>query len=260
MTHDTIRTRLCADLGIDPEQVIFKRDPVSGAEQVELVLRYEQIEIALEDNGRLIRQAAMELGIDIEVGAEPVATNTPMSLLKELEALSPTELIVQLSIRIYEPPLCTARDRLREIDESLRVAILILDFDTELNMNGMLGFLENSSGLYFPETIEAFDKIGATETVSILRAIERTMERHGMTPARLRADFEGTQAYQITSFRELHGDLGTFPSEVEEDAKRLYLHGETESSEAISSLLADFVEKNRMKFFAEIERVENSNS
>ena len=31
-------------------------------------------------------------------------------------------------------------------------------------MQGMLGFLENSTGLYFTETSDAFEKIGAHET------------------------------------------------------------------------------------------------
>jgi hypothetical protein len=178
-----------------------------------------------------------------------------MSLRAELEALSPTKLIEALSIRIYEPPLSTARDRLHEIAEPLRVAILVLDFDTELNMSGMLGFLENSTGLFFAETIEAFDKIGASETVSILRAIERTLERHGVTPARLRADFAGTQEYQITTFRDLHGDLGTMPKEVEQDAQRLYVYGKPGTGEAVWLLLEAFVQRNRTPLLAEIASV-----
>lgn len=175
-----------------------------------------------------------------------------MSLRAELEALSPAKLIEALSIRIYDPPLSTARDRLREVAEPLRVAILVLDFDTEFSMNGMLGFLENSTGLYFPETIEAFDMIGASETISVLRAIEKTLDRHGVTPSKLRADFTGTQEYQITTFRELHGDLGTMPNEVEEDARRLYLYGKPGTGEPVWSLLEAFVEKNRFAFLAEI--------
>jgi hypothetical protein len=178
-----------------------------------------------------------------------------MGLLSELEELSPAKLIEALSIRIYEPPLSTARDRLHEIAEALRVPILILDFDTELNMNGMLGFLENSTGLYFAETIEAFDKIGASETVSILREIEKTLEKHGVTPTKLRADFAGTQEYQITTFRDLHVDLGTLPNEVEEDAERLYVYGKVGASEPVWSLLEVFVEENRPALFAEIGRV-----
>jgi hypothetical protein len=178
-----------------------------------------------------------------------------MSLRLELEALSPAKLIEALSIRIYEPPLSTARDRLREIAEPLRFAILVLDFDTELNMQGMLGFLENSTGLYFPETIEAFDKIGASETTLILRAIERTLERHGITLSGLRTEFAGTQEYKVTTFRELHGDLGTITTEIEEVARRLYVYGEPGTGEAVWSLLEAFVEKNRDGFLAEIARI-----
>ena len=58
---------------------------------------------------------------------------------------------------------------------------LFLDFDTEVSINGMLGFLENSAGLRFPETIEAFDLIGASRTVAVLRDIETTLKRHGVT-------------------------------------------------------------------------------
>ncbi len=178
-----------------------------------------------------------------------------MSLRSKLETLSPSKLISELSIRIYEPPLSAVRKHLREVAEALRVPILVLDFDTELNMNGMLGFLENSTGLYFAETIEAFDKIGASETVSILHAIEKTLERHGVTPSAFRSDFAGTQQYQITTFRELHGDLGTMPSEVEEDAERLYVNAKAGSGEPVWSLLEAFVEKNRAGFLVEIERV-----
>jgi hypothetical protein len=65
-----------------------------------------------------------------------------MSLRSELEALSPAKLVEALSIRIYEPPLCMARDRLRENAEPLRVPILVLDFDTEVCVNGMLGMCD----------------------------------------------------------------------------------------------------------------------
>jgi hypothetical protein len=177
------------------------------------------------------------------------------SLRSELEPLSAAKLVEALSIHIYEPPLSTARDQLREVAEPLRVPILVLDFDTELCMNGMLGFLENSTGLYLSETIEAFDKIGATETAAVLRAIEKTLERHGVTPSGLREDFESTQQYEITSFQQLHGDLGTMTDEIEEDARRLYLYGESDLAEPIWSLLEAFVERHRTACLAEIARI-----
>jgi hypothetical protein len=44
------------------------------------------------------------------------------------------------------------------------VVVLVLDSDTEVNMQGMLGFLENSTGLFLAEAIGAFDRIGAQAT------------------------------------------------------------------------------------------------
>lgn len=63
--------RTCAPpaLRVDPAQVVFKQDDATGATCVEVLLRDAQMDWALQDNGRLVRQAAMDLGIDIEIGA-----------------------------------------------------------------------------------------------------------------------------------------------------------------------------------------------
>jgi hypothetical protein len=177
----------------------------------------------------------------------------PTNLRVELESLRSFELVEALSTRIYEPPLSRCRECLRHISIPLRVPILVLDFDTELSMNGMLGFLENSTGLYLPETIGAFEIIGARETTEVLRSIETTLQKHGVSPSQLRADFAGTEEYQVTTFRKLHGDLGTMPEEVERDAERLYLYAK--QGEPVWDLLAAFVEKNRKDIFAEITRI-----
>ena len=47
----------------------------------------------------------------------------------------------------------------------------------------------------------------------------------------------------------------TMPSEIEEDAQRLYLYGNPETGEAVWSLLEAFVENNHAQVLAEIERV-----
>jgi transcription antitermination factor NusA-like protein len=69
LSHNDIRTHLCALLKVNPEQVSFKHDDSNGAERVEILFRDSQIDWALRDNGRFVRQAAMDLGIDIEVGS-----------------------------------------------------------------------------------------------------------------------------------------------------------------------------------------------
>lgn len=70
VSPDTVRSHLCVVLRVDPEQVVFKRDDETDIERVELLLRDTQMDWALQDNAMLVRQAAMDLGIEIEVGAE----------------------------------------------------------------------------------------------------------------------------------------------------------------------------------------------
>ncbi len=66
--HDEIRSHIIAVIGnIDGSQVLFERDPGTGTEYVKIDLRGDQLEWALRENGLHLRQAAMDLGIDIEV-------------------------------------------------------------------------------------------------------------------------------------------------------------------------------------------------
>lgn len=66
-SKEHIRTHLCTILNIDPAQVTFVRDEQD--EWVVILLQPEQIEWACRENSRVVRQAAMDLGIDIEFSA-----------------------------------------------------------------------------------------------------------------------------------------------------------------------------------------------
>ena len=190
------------------------------------------------------------LGIDVS----PAPKSNHMTLRSELDVLSARELIETVAIRIYEPPLSKARERMLALPSAFRVVLLVLDFDTEVSMQGMLGFLENSTGLYLQETIQAFDQIGGRQTAAILRNIEGILEAHGVSTSQLRADFDGATPYQITSFNELHGDLGSLPEEVDRKATGLYVYAEPGCSEDVWGLLEAFVAVNRASIVAEIAR------
>lgn len=179
-----------------------------------------------------------------------------MGLRSELETLSARELIQSLSVRIYESPIVDVREQLLATPSVLRIVILVLGFDTEVCMQGMLGFLENSTGLYFAETIEAFERIGATETVATLQRIEAILQKHGITPSGLRSDFADATLHEITTFRQLHGEFGTFSNEIEEEANRLYLCAPDEASENVWQLLAQYVEQDRAAILDEISSIE----
>jgi hypothetical protein len=126
-------------------------------------------------------------------------------------------IIQELGTEIFEPPLSKVRDEVGypDLANPLHLLILLIDCDTEIDMNGMLGFLENSTGRHLGRTAEALKLIGAPKSAALLESIESCMTRHAVTWENLRGDFAGAVEYQVTSFRELHGEaLDAFVSEV----------------------------------------------
>ena len=160
------------------------------------------------------------------------------------------EIVELLAVQIYQPPLAGLRGNLRELPEVLRVPVLLIDLDTELMMNGILGFLENNTGLYLSETIEALTLISAHETSETLQAVTRIMAKHGVSPADLRAEVNHAQLYAVTSFTELHGEAANrMASEVTEKATEFYLYNAA-NGEHIFDLLYAYLEPRRDELLA----------
>jgi hypothetical protein len=135
------------------------------------------------------------------------------------------ELLDELSVKIYEPPLNALHDRLRTVPEALQTIVLFLNFDTELAINGIMGFVENSSGAYLAETIVAFDRLGACQTAATLREIDRVLAEHGLNHERLREDLAGRVEYEVVTFRDVHGpDAMRAASHVQSVAQDLYIN------------------------------------
>jgi hypothetical protein len=166
--------------------------------------------------------------------------------LRSLASLTPDRMVGELAVLIYEPPLFALRTRLREVPEPLRVFILVIDFDTEVAGQGMLGFLENSTGRYLPETIDALGSIGAHVSAATLRRIEKIMTRHGVTHTRLREDFARAKPGQITTFSEMHG--GEFDKMGEEIHKEAaWFTCDDTGDEPLRRLLVKYVANERSR-------------
>lgn len=132
-----------------------------------------------------------------------------------------------------------------------RRPILIIDLDTEVAMNGMLGFLENSTGLYLPDTIAALETISAPKATGTLQAIQRIMSDHRVTVERLRNDFQGAHLFQITTFLELHGEeLAPMAEQIGREAQKLDMY---DPAEAVFALLQAYLEDHRDEFIAALE-------
>jgi hypothetical protein len=157
-----------------------------------------------------------------------------------------------LAEQIYGPPLLRLREDLRSIPKVLRIPILIIDLDNELHMNGILGFLENPTGRYLTDTIDALDIIAAHDTATTLRAVHRIMMEHGVTFERLRNDFAKCREFEITSFSELHGEeLSQMADLIVQEAKKLYIYDP--AAESVFELLSAYLEGRRDEFAASLE-------
>ena len=119
-----------------------------------------------------------------------------------------SKLLDELSVRIYEPPLSNYRDdgRIRDTTNPLSVVMLLIDYETECSMNGVIGFLGNSTGSRLAETIIAVRKIGCVDHAEVLEQIRDTATTSGMSNEAIQDDRADLQEFAVTSFSELHGD------------------------------------------------------
>lgn len=141
-------------------------------------------------------------------------------LIPNKETFTPDDLVEQIASVIYDEELLSARERIEELPELLRTIIWVIDFDTELSINGILGFLENSSGNYLNATIRTFRLIEAVEDASLLEDIQKKIEG---------IDFGSVielKPSQITTFEQRHRIDEKVLSEIEALAAKLYLSSE----------------------------------
>lgn len=124
------------------------------------------------------------------------------------------ELLDKISELIYEDPLAQIRatGRIANTKIPLHCVMLVIDFDTERMMNGIIDYFGNSTGLYVDETIIALEKIGAKETSKKLSQISAIAKDNGIDYNSIQIDqtkfirASGDKVPKVISWNELHGD------------------------------------------------------
>lgn len=118
----------------------------------------------------------------------------------------------------------------------IQVAYFIIAFDTELNMEGIFTFLENSIGHYAPQIIQAFRAISDDNDADILEEICALCP-----PDIMRGEFleNGHQEYEIDCFDDDHELKEEIIERIEELERSLYLNTNFD----IWKLLFGFVDK-----------------
>lgn len=148
---------------------------------------------------------------------------------KELEKLTSEEIIGEISLNLYNKENYEIREK--EIFDSLpiiiRDIILLIDFDTELSMEGILGFLENSTGLFLDETTDMLKRINAVEDYEILTTIKEIMLRYEVSIQELRNNANAASEYEIRNFSRTHEQVyDEMAEEVGQEAEKLYLYSD----------------------------------
>jgi hypothetical protein len=166
-------------------------------------------------------------------------------------------LIQELAVQIYDEPLSVIRSETDypNLSNPLHLVVLLIDCNTEIEMNGVLGFLENMTGQHLPETTEALRVIGSPKCASLFSSIQVCMRRHGVSWEQLRGDFDGATEFQITSFREMHGDrLSPFVKEVGELTRHFSLFNAHDSPEDAYSALCRYLDGRLDELRQEIDK------
>lgn len=135
----------------------------------------------------------------------------------DIKKFSGKEICEKLSVELWD------RERTEWLgySEFIKTVAFIIDFDTELNMEGIFTFLENSIGHYAPEIIKAFRNIGDCKDADILSEICRLAP-----PDIIRGEFlnNGYSEYDISIFSDDHELNPEVSDKIELLESQLYLN------------------------------------
>jgi hypothetical protein len=174
----------------------------------------------------------------------------------ETDCMTADQLVWKLAVKVYEDPLVKVRSEpdYPNLGNPLHLVTLLIDADTEITMNSILGFLENMTGDHLSSTIEALDVIGAPKCAAVFRAVEECMKRHSVTWNRLRGDLADSEEFQVSSFRKPHQGLELFAKEVCELVRGFELFNTLYCPEDAFGAICGYLESRLPQLNDEIER------
>ncbi|MBD5159085.1 MAG: hypothetical protein HDT23_02420 [Ruminococcus sp.] len=135
----------------------------------------------------------------------------------DIKQFSGSELCEKISRNLWN----YERSEWLEYNDFIQTAVFLIDFDTELSMEGIFTFLENSIGHYVPNIIKAFRDIGDDKDAEILSEICRLAP-----PYMIRGEFlkGGYNEYDISVFGDDHEMNPEVADKIELLESQLYLN------------------------------------
>lgn len=135
----------------------------------------------------------------------------------DIKQFSGRELCEKLSRELWH----SKRSQWPECADFIQTAAFLIDFDTELTMEGIFTFLENSIGHYAPNIINAFRAIGDDKDAEILAEICRLAPPDVMRGEFLDGDHN---EYDISCFDDDHELSEEIEEKIGKLEKQLYLN------------------------------------
>ncbi len=177
-----------------------------------------------------------------------------MNLADKLSEIEPSELATQLSLHIYTPAWWRIRDDLHKVPLHLRIAIVVLDFDTEVAMSGLLGFLENSTGRYLKETVNALALIEAPRSSLALKSVVAMARKYRVSFLFPRAKRPTGRPSPTTQFHDLPEKQQDKLSEGISKVGRFFTCDDT-GPEPLRKLLAVYAARHRRGIIGAISKL-----
>ncbi|MDE5619345.1 MAG: hypothetical protein K2O29_06270 [Ruminococcus sp.] len=135
----------------------------------------------------------------------------------DIKRFSGMEVCEKLSLEMWE----SERSEWLDCADFIQTALFLIDFDTELNMEGIFSFLENSIGHYAPNIIKAFRDIGDSKDADILSEICRLAPPDLIRGEFLSGDYN---EYDVSAFDDIHELNGEVSEKIEILESQLYLN------------------------------------
>ncbi|MCJ8010748.1 DMP19 family protein [Paenibacillus sp. KQZ6P-2] len=171
----------------------------------------------------------------------------------DLSSILASEIVENICARIYQEETYLLRDKevLDSIPQVIRDCVLLIDLDTEINMNGIIGYLENSTGKFMDETIEVLERIGAVSDAITLNNIKKSLAEYGLKTSNLHANVQNLKEYQISNNSQTHGNIDSeLLKRIEQLATNLYIYNQEEN---IFDDLYDYIEANKQHLINELK-------
>ncbi|MGG3509826.1 DUF4375 domain-containing protein [Paenibacillus lautus] len=161
---------------------------------------------------------------------------------------SAEDIVGEVCTNLYKEEGSKVKEDFNSLPIWLQDIILLIEFDTELAMSGIVGFLENSTGLMLDETIDTLKRINAIDDYRVMNKIKEILKKNGIEIKVLRENINRRSEYEVLKSQEVH-ELNF--EEIINEETNLYLYQDRN----IFEYLFEYIDLNRTELLTDIRNL-----